>query len=147
MSARYGLLLRLLPYLRGYWPVLALGGVLALLVSGSEAFIAWLVKPAVDEIFLKRDATMLRISPLALLGAYLVKGVGRFGQSYLMASVGERVIARIRRELYAHIQSMPLAYRKSRASSSPRAGLRMGTSSAVPWRATYGRHSPVQRRV
>jgi subfamily B ATP-binding cassette protein MsbA len=110
VTARYGLLLRLLPYLRGYWPVLALGGVLALLVSGSEAFIAWLVKPAMDEIFLKRDATMLRIIPLALLGAYLVKGVGRFGQSYLMASVGERVIARIRRELYAHIQSMPLAF-------------------------------------
>jgi len=63
-----------------------------------------------DEIFLKRDETMLRIIPLALLGAYLLKGAGRFGQSYLMASVGERVIARIRRELYAHIQSMPLAF-------------------------------------
>ena len=110
MTARYGLLARLLPYLRPYWPVLVLGGVLALLVSGAEAFIAWLVKPAMDEIFLKRDETMLRIIPLALLGAYLLKGAGRFGQSYLMASVGERVIARIRRELYAHIQSMPLAF-------------------------------------
>jgi subfamily B ATP-binding cassette protein MsbA len=110
VTARYGLLARLLPYLRPYWPVLVLGGVLALLVSGAEAFIAWLVKPAMDEIFLKRDETMLRIIPLALLGAYLLKGAGRFGQSYLMASVGERVIARIRRELYAHIQSMPLAF-------------------------------------
>jgi ATP-binding cassette, subfamily B, bacterial MsbA len=110
VTARYGLLARLLPYLRPYWPVLVLGGVLALLVSGAEAFIAWLVKPAMDEIFLKRDETMLRIIPLALLGAYLLKGMGRFGQSYLMASVGERVIARIRRELYAHIQSMPLAF-------------------------------------
>ena len=53
---------------------------------------------------------MLKLIPLALLGAYLAKGVGRFGQSYLMASVGERVIARIRRELYAHIQGMPLAF-------------------------------------
>jgi len=110
MTARYGLLARLLPYLRPYWPILILGGVLALLVSGAEALIAWLVKPAMDEIFLKRDVTMLRIIPLALLGAYLLKGAGRFGQSYLMASVGERVIARIRRELYAHIQSMPLAF-------------------------------------
>jgi ATP-binding cassette, subfamily B, bacterial MsbA len=110
VTARYGLLARLLPYLRPYWPVLVLGGVLALLVSGAEAFIAWLVKPAMDDIFLKRDETMLRIIPLALLGAYLLKGAGRFGQSYLMASVGERVIARIRRELYAHIQSMPLAF-------------------------------------
>jgi subfamily B ATP-binding cassette protein MsbA len=110
MSARYGLLMRLLPYLRSYWPVLLLGGVLALFVSGAEALIAWLVKPAMDDIFLKRDVTMLRIIPLALLGAYLLKGAGRFGQSYLMASVGERVIARIRRELYAHIQSMPLSF-------------------------------------
>jgi subfamily B ATP-binding cassette protein MsbA len=53
---------------------------------------------------------MLKVIPLALLGAYIAKGLGRFGQSYLMASVGERVIARIRRELYAHIQSMPLAF-------------------------------------
>jgi subfamily B ATP-binding cassette protein MsbA len=110
MNARYGLLMRLLPYLRSYWPVLVLGGVLALFVSGAEALIAWLVKPAMDDIFLKRDMTMLRIIPLALLGAYLLKGAGRFGQSYLMASVGERVIARIRRELYAHIQSMPLSF-------------------------------------
>ena len=110
MNARYRLLVRLVPYLRPYWPVLVLGGVLALLVSGAEALIAWLVKPAMDDIFLKRDVAMLRIIPLALLGAYILKGAGRFGQSYLMASVGERVIARIRRELYAHIQSMPLAF-------------------------------------
>ncbi len=110
MKARYRLLARLLPYLRPYWPVLAVGGLLALLVSGAEALIAWLVKPAMDDIFLKRDVAMLRIIPLALLGAYVAKGLGRFGQSYLMASVGERVIARIRRELYAHIQSMPLSF-------------------------------------
>jgi ATP-binding cassette, subfamily B, bacterial MsbA len=110
VNARYRLLARLLPYLRPYWRVLTLGGALAMVVSGAEAFIAWLVKPAMDEIFLKRDTTMLWLIPLVLLGAYIVKGVGRFGQSYLMASVGERVIARIRRELYAHIQSMPLSF-------------------------------------
>jgi subfamily B ATP-binding cassette protein MsbA len=110
VKARYRLLARLLPYLRPYWPVLAIGGLLALVVSGAEAFIAWLVKPAMDEIFLKRDVAMLRLIPLALLGAYALKGLGRFGQSYLMASVGERVIARLRRELYAHIQSMPLSF-------------------------------------
>jgi subfamily B ATP-binding cassette protein MsbA len=94
VKARYALLGRLLPYLRPYWPVLAVGGALALLVSGAEAFIAWLVKPAMDDIFLKRDVTMLKLIPLVLLAAYVVKGVGRFGQAYLMASVGERVIAR-----------------------------------------------------
>jgi subfamily B ATP-binding cassette protein MsbA len=110
VSARYRLLYRLLPYLRPHWHILVLGALLALLVSAAEGAVAWLVKPAMDGIFVRRDLAMLKLIPLAVLGAYLVKGAGRFGQSYLMASVGERVIARIRRELYAHIQGMPLAF-------------------------------------
>ncbi len=109
-APRYRLLLRLWPYLRPYWPWLVLGTVLALAVSSAEGFIAWLVKPAMDDIFLKRDYFMLKVLPLLLLGAYLVKGVARYWQSYLMAAVGERVIARIRRELYRHIQGMSLSF-------------------------------------
>src|SRR5437660_12399540 len=82
---------------------------MALDVSSAEGFIAWLVKPAMDDIFLKRDLFMLKVLPLILLGAYLINGVARYGQSYLMAAVGERVIARIRRELYSHIQGMSLS--------------------------------------
>jgi len=62
-----------------------MGGLLALVVSAAEGSIAWLVKPAMDGIFVKRDLLMLKLIPLAVLGAYLVKGAGRFGQSYLMA--------------------------------------------------------------
>jgi ATP-binding cassette, subfamily B, bacterial MsbA len=106
----YRLLLRLWPYLRPYLHWLVIGGALAVVVSSAEGFIAWLVKPALDDIFLKRDLVMLKLIPLMLLGAYIVKGMGRYGQSYLMAAVGERVIARIRRELYRHIQGMSLSF-------------------------------------
>ncbi|PWU22831.1 MAG: ABC transporter permease [Candidatus Rokuibacteriota bacterium] len=110
MSAQYRLLRRLIPYLTPHWHILVIGTLLALMVSASEGAIAWLVKPAMDGIFVRRDLLMLKLIPLVVLAAYLVKGAGRFGQSYLMASVGERVIARIRRELYAHIQGMPLSF-------------------------------------
>ena len=107
---RYRLLLRLWPYLRPYLPLLILGSSMALVVSSCEGFIAWLVKPALDDIFVKRDLFMLKVLPLVLLGTYIVKGFGRYWQSYLMASVGERVIARIRQELYRHIQGMSLSF-------------------------------------
>jgi subfamily B ATP-binding cassette protein MsbA len=110
VKAKYRLLLRIGPHLKPYSSILVIGGLMALVVSAAEGSIAWLVKPAMDDIFLKRDLLMLKLVPLALLGAFLVKGAGRFGQSYLMASVGERVIARIRRDLYAHIQGMPLSF-------------------------------------
>jgi ATP-binding cassette, subfamily B, bacterial MsbA len=108
---------RLLPYVRPYWSWLVAGGLLAIVVSGADGLIAWLVKPAMDEIFIQRDLTMLKLLPLVILGVYVAKGLGRYGQSYLMASVGERVIAALRQDLYAHIQAMPLAFVQSRHSA------------------------------
>ena len=101
---------RLLPYVRPHVPMLAVGGLLALVVAAMDGAIAWLVKPAMDEIFIKRDLLMLKLVPLGLVGAYIVKGIARYLQSYLMAAVGENVVARLRRDLYTHIQSMPLAF-------------------------------------
>ena len=110
MSHAFTVYRRLLPLMRPYLPVLVLGAALALVVAAMEGAIAWLVKPALDDIFIRRDEAMLRLIPLLLLGAYLVKGTGRYGQAYLMAAVGERVVATLRRRLYTHIQGMPLSF-------------------------------------
>jgi subfamily B ATP-binding cassette protein MsbA len=114
VSAR---LKRLHPYVRPHWGWLVVGGVLAVVVSGMDGLIAWLVKPTMDEIFIRRDLTMLKLLPLVILAVYLVKGAARYGQSYLMAAVGERVITAVRRDLYVHIQSMPLAFFQNRHSA------------------------------
>jgi subfamily B ATP-binding cassette protein MsbA len=108
---------RLLPYVRPYWSWLVVGGALALVVSAADGLIAWLVKPAMDEIFVRRDARMLAALPLGVLAVYVAKGLGRYGQSYLMAVVGERVIAALRRDLYVHLQTMPLAFFQGRHST------------------------------
>jgi subfamily B ATP-binding cassette protein MsbA len=90
--------------------MLVLGGALALVVSVTEGLAAWLVKPVMDDIFIRRDEVMLKVVPLVFLAVYAVKGVTRYAQSYIMAAVGERVVARLRRDLYTHIQGMPLAF-------------------------------------
>ncbi|HEX3177580.1 MAG TPA: ABC transporter transmembrane domain-containing protein [Methylomirabilota bacterium] len=110
MAGAFGIYRRLFPYLRPYVGILVLGGALAVVVAAMEGAIAWLVKPAMDGIFIRRDVTMLRVLPLLLFGAYLVKAAARYGQSYLMAAVGERVIAAVRRALYRHIHTMPLSF-------------------------------------
>jgi subfamily B ATP-binding cassette protein MsbA len=101
---------RLAVYVKPHLPLLVVGGLLALVVSGTEGLAAWLVKPVMDDIFIRRDALMLKVIPLVLLTVYAVKGVTRYAQSYIMAAVGERVVARLRRDLYTHIQGMPLAF-------------------------------------
>jgi len=54
--------------------VLVLGGVLALLVSGAEAFIAWLVKPAMGRDLPQARRDHAPDHPARALGAYLLKG-------------------------------------------------------------------------
>jgi subfamily B ATP-binding cassette protein MsbA len=110
MTHAFAVYRRLLPLMRPYGPPLLAGALLALVVAAMEGAIAWLVKPALDDIFIRRDTAMLRLIPPLLLGAYLAKGAARYGQSYLMAAVGERVVATLRGRLYGHIQQMPLSF-------------------------------------
>ena len=114
MNVRADLYRRLLAYLRPHVPALVVGTVLAVVVAAMEGSIAWLVKPAMDDVFIRRDERMLKLIPLLFLAAYIAKGLARYGQSYLMASIGERVIARLRRDVYAHLQRMSLSFFTSR---------------------------------
>ena len=36
---------------------------------------------AMDDVFIRRDVTMLRIIPLLFLGAFVFKGAARYGHS------------------------------------------------------------------
>jgi len=110
VNIRTDLYRRLIAYLRPHLAALIIGTLLAVVVAAMEGSIAWLVKPAMDGVFIRRDETMLKIIPLLFLAAYAAKGLARYGQSYLMAAIGERVIARLRRDLYAHLQRMSLAF-------------------------------------
>jgi subfamily B ATP-binding cassette protein MsbA len=101
---------RLAPYIRPYWTWLVGGAVLAAVASAMNGTVAWLVKPVMDGIFVRHDTRLLMVVPLALLAAQAVKSASQYFQAYLMAAVGERVIATIRRDLYRHLQGLPLAF-------------------------------------
>jgi subfamily B ATP-binding cassette protein MsbA len=121
VSVHYRILLRLLAYLKPHWMTVTAAVLLAGGGAAAAGLIAWLAKPLMDSIFLKRDLLMLKVVPFALLGAYVLKGVGNYGESYLMASVGERIVARLRAELHSHIQVMPMSFFASRHSGELRA--------------------------
>ena len=54
---------RLLPYVKVYWARIVAAMGLALVISGLEAMTAWLVKPVLDDVFLKKDLFMLQDPP------------------------------------------------------------------------------------
>jgi len=116
VKPHYRILLRLVPYLKAHWRSVAAGALCALAAGGLGGAIAWLVKPVMDDIFISRDLRMLKLVPLAILAVSLVKGAAVYGEGYFIAAASERAVARLRREVYAHLQGMPVAFFISRHS-------------------------------
>jgi subfamily B ATP-binding cassette protein MsbA len=79
-------------------------------VACLTASLAYLVKPALDEIFLKKDSSMLLLIPLVVALVYIVKGVCDFCQYYLMSYVGQSVIRDLREEMYVKLEEMSVAF-------------------------------------
>jgi subfamily B ATP-binding cassette protein MsbA len=104
------LIRRLGAYFVPHWPRIGLSFVCMAVVGATAGVSAWLVKPVLDDIFIRHDAWKLRVLPAAILGLYLVKGVCRYLQSYLMRWVGEAVVLRIRSDLMSHLQYRELAF-------------------------------------
>jgi len=71
---------------------------------------AWLLQPALDELFLERDETMLVLVPLAIVGLALLKGVAGYAQEVLMAFVGQRIIADLQKAMFRHLMCADVAY-------------------------------------
>ncbi len=99
---------RIMLLVRPYWGRIAVAALMSLLISGMNGGLAWLVKPALDGIFLKKDAALLALLPFAILALYLLRGVFSFFQSYLMRSVGAKVVRDIRGKLYGHLLYLPV---------------------------------------
>jgi len=77
----------------------AVAGMLVYAVG--SAGLAALVKPIFDNVLINQDR--LAFTAWAIVGAYLLKGIGSYVSSYLMADVGLRVVTDLRNALYHHI--------------------------------------------
>ncbi len=101
---------RLYEYIRPYVGRLIFAMVCMVIVAFATAFSAYLVKPVLDDIFLNKDAVKLMILPIVVVALYLVKGGAMYGQRYIMAYIGQRIVANIRRDMYYRLQDMDLSY-------------------------------------
>jgi subfamily B ATP-binding cassette protein MsbA len=92
---------RLFSYALPYRGRLAWAVVGMLIYATGTAGLAWVIKPIFDSVL----PTQQRVAFVAwaIVFAYLLKGLGSYASSYLMADVGQRVVMDLRNALYRHI--------------------------------------------
>jgi len=95
--------------IRPYAPRVVLAMFFSLVVSGLNGTIAWLVKPAMDYIFVERRYEYYLLLPTAVFLAYLLRGGADLLQSYLMRTAGFKLVRDLRNQFFEHLVHLPVS--------------------------------------
>ena len=114
------------PTLRPYRARMAAGGVLVLLVAAVELALPWPLKVVVDDVLQQRQPSgwlgdllgpvadsptaVLAVCALSLVVLAALAAVGTYLSSRLLQGVGERLVADLRTDIFAHLQRLSLAF-------------------------------------
>jgi len=78
-------------YTRKHLKKILLALLLSVAVAGSTSSIAYLLDPAIKQIFIKKDQTLILIIPLLIVIAFAVKGLSLYVAKVIMIGVSEEV--------------------------------------------------------
>ena len=74
-----------------------------IIAACATGFNAWIIQPAIDYIFVDKDASMLYVIPLVIVGNSIINGVASFYESVIMKRAGQQIVSNIQMELYEHL--------------------------------------------
>ncbi|MDQ7047913.1 MAG: ABC transporter ATP-binding protein [Sulfurovum sp.] len=99
-----------LPFMMGYKQkfLFAILGMVAVAVGTTLS--AHILKPVLDDVFINKDAQMLKLIPFAIVGVFMLKSLGRYVQTYYTVYIGDDIVRKLRDKLSLHLMHQDMAY-------------------------------------
>ncbi len=101
---------QLLAFIKPYKMRLVFGIVCMIVAALGYLVVPWLIRNVVDGVLQNKDLGLLTLIVIAILIIFLIRGFATYGQNYMMAYVGQRVVIDIRETLFKHLQRLDQAY-------------------------------------
>ena len=98
------------PYIKEYklqYTLVLIGIILTVLATLATAEI---MKYVMDDMLIEKNERMLYLIPLALVGIYFLKAIGRYIQSIYMGYIGQHIVTRFRELLLAKIINLDMTF-------------------------------------
>jgi ATP-binding cassette subfamily B protein len=103
-------LMRLLPYLNPFKVVLILVLVFVVIYTVLGLIGPYLMGVAIDKFIATKDAAGLVKIALAMLVVYLLNNLFQAISAWLMSDVSQRALKQLRKDLFSHLQSLPISF-------------------------------------
>jgi len=101
---------RLLGYLRPYKAMFGVGVLGMAIFAATDAGWAAFVKFFLDGTFVEKDPRMVWLVPVALVGLFVLRGVGDFLQTYCPGFVGRKIVKTLRAEIFDRYLNLPVSF-------------------------------------
>lgn len=101
---------RFYPYIKNYYLYFSIAFLATLLTAACTAWGTYLVKPVLDDIFIKKDTQMLVLLPFLVVLAYFGKSFGMYVQMYFMNYIGLDIVRKIRDRMLEHLLKMEMEF-------------------------------------
>ena len=81
-----------------------------IVVAAATAMMAFVMRPIVNGAFYERRAEVMWLICLAILAAFIARGFAGYFQSVILSKIGNDIIARYQRRLYAHLMTLSVGF-------------------------------------
>ena len=105
-----GTIKKLLSYMGHYRGAMVLVAVCLVVSSGASIFSSYLLKPIINDYILPGDFPGLIRMLCVLGGAFALSAACSYAYARIMVHISQNTVAAIRRDLFNHLQSLPLRY-------------------------------------
>ena len=90
-------------YTKKYLIKILISAVLALILAASTSSVAYLLDPAINELFINKSETLIFIIPLLIIIAFFVKGISLYSAKLIMIGVAEDVKRDLQNDMFASL--------------------------------------------
>ncbi|MDC3028336.1 ABC transporter transmembrane domain-containing protein [Candidatus Pelagibacter sp.] len=90
-------------YTKKYLSKILLSIFFSLLLAGSTSSVAYLLDPAIKELFIKQTSSLILVIPLLIIVAFAVKGISLYLAKVIMIGVAEEVKKEVQTDMFASL--------------------------------------------
>ena len=95
---------------RDYFWQYAFAGLCLAVVALSTAFMAWIMRDVVDQVFAERQSDMIFWICSAIVVAFFLRGMASYGQAVVLAGIGNNLVARYQKRLFDHLMRLGVGF-------------------------------------
>jgi len=79
-------------------------------VAATTGFTASIMETVINEAFANKRADIVLLVCGAILAAFVLRGFATYGQAVALSKIGNNIVARYQRRLYAHLMALSVGY-------------------------------------